>query len=579
MVENKPVNKRHKDTSLEATREEKPVATAVSKLAEEIFSLSASEALHRVLTAENPGRMIQSMSRVDFYWLVKKIGEDDASVVLSMASAEQWEYLLDMEVWNRDRLDLTKTSEWLARLEDADATRLVQWLCGEQESLAFFYFFKKLQVEIKGKDEVYELGGDFVSFDGIYFFRVLDKEYEEVIKKILRRLALVDFERYRALLSSLAGALSDELEEGMYRLRNVRLAEYGFLPYDEAISLYSHLRPEALTAQGILPQVEQPIREGEEETPAPVIPLIHAPGNNLFMASAKRVADPFLMDRIRLEFAGLCNQILAADGEEVRDIDTLLRVCRKAAGYIHLGLDRATEGHLPAAEELVRKNALTSIFRVGFGLALELKWEAERWVKKAWFKRQGFNISFWGEKWGSTLEGLLEKRPRLFQGSQKDEPFKDFEKTAELEECRITIKRLIALDRLLEVLAFQYTVNSEWVRDPVFTFHPMVFNLWARIQMGLKLGFGSLSLDQAKAFFQHLRANEVSAPYRMPGFADRFVADLTAYASAPQFEGVDDLEKTLSLLWENFVEEYAWVSVSELDERFITFLRVRSDGS
>jgi hypothetical protein len=556
--------------------EDKPALRAEGKRAEEIFSLSGSEALHRVLTADNPGRMIQSMSRVDFYWLVKKIGEDDASVILSMASEEQWEHLLDMEVWKRDRLDLAKTSEWLTRLEDADATRLVQYLCGEGESLAFFYFFKKLQVEIKGKDDAYDLSGEFVSYDGIYFFRVLDKEHEAMIKKILRRLALVDFERYRALLSALAAASPDELEEDMYRLRNVRLAEDGFLPYDEAISLYSHLRPQALRAQVTPPQVEEPIPEGEE-TPAPVIPLTHAPGNNLLMESAKRVADPFLMDRIRLEFAGLCNQILAADGEEVRDMDTLLRVCRKAAGYIHLGLDTATGGDLPAAEALVRKNALTSIFRVGFGLALELKWETERWVKSAWFKRQGFRSTFWGEQWGGTLEGLLQKRPRLFHDSRKDEPFKDFENTTELEACRITVKRLVALDRLLEVLARQYPVDPEWARDPVFTFHPMLFNLWARIQMGFKPGFGSLSLEEAKAFFRHLRAEEERAPYRMPGFAERFVSDLTAYASGPPFDGVGYLEEILTLLWQHFAEEYAWVSESELDERFMTFLRVRSD--
>ena len=572
------MNKRHKDASPEVSRNDKPAATAGTKLAEEIFSLSASDALHRVLTAENPGRMIQSMSRVDFYWLVKKIGENDASVVLSMASSEQWEYLLDMEVWKRDRLDLTKTSEWLARLEEADATRLVRWLCGEGESLAFFYFFKKLHVEIKGKDELYELGGDFLSFDGIYFFRVLDKEYEELIKNTLRRLAQVDYERYRALLSGLAGTLQGELEEGMYRMRNVRLAEDGFLPYDDAISLYSHLKAEALTAHVTPPQLEQPIREGEE-TPAPVVPLIHAPGNNLFMESAKRVVDPLLMDRVRLEFAGLCNQILAADTEEVRDIDTLLKVCRKAAGYIHLGLERATGGHLPAAEALLRKNALTAIFRVGFGLALELKWEAERWVKKAWFKRQGFDVGFWGEKWAGTLEGLLEKRPRFFQGGQEDEPFKDFEKATELEECRITIKRLIALDRLLEALSSQYPMDPGWMRDPLFTFHPMVFNLWARIQMGFEPGFGSLTLEEAKAFFQHLRGEEGSAPYRMPGFADRFIADLTAYAPVSKFETVEDLEETLSLLWHDFVEEYAWVSASELDERFMTFLWVRPSST
>jgi hypothetical protein len=571
------VNDRVKETSPGVSRQDKPAAISGNKLAEEIFSLSAGEALRRVLDVQNPARMIQSMSRVDFYWLVKKIGEDDASVILSMASDEQWEYLLDMDVWKRDRLDVGKTSEWLARFEEADATRLVRWLGDQGESLAFLYFFKKLQVEIKSKDEPLELGSEFTSFDGIYFFRVLDKEYGEMIKKTLRTLAQVDYERYRALLSGLEGTLPAELEESMYRLRNVRLAEDGFLPYEEAISLYGHLKAEALAAHVTPPHLEHATGKGQE-IPAPVIPLVQAPGDNFFIESAKRVADPVLLDRIRIEFAGLCNQVLAADGEEARDLDTLLKVCRKAAGYVHLGLETAAGGRVPAAEAVLRKNALTSVFRVGFGLALELKWEAERWIKKAWFKGQGFNLGFWGDKWAGTLEGLLKKRPRFFQGSRGDKPFKDFDRAVELEQCRATMEHLIILDRLLEALASQYPVDPGWKKDPALTFHPMVFNFWARSQMGIEPGFGSLSLEEAKAFFQHLRAEEERAPYRMPGWADRFVEDLMACAPAPEFETEERLEETLFSVWREFVEEYAWVSVSELDERFMTFLSVRSDG-
>ncbi|MEJ2726669.1 MAG: DUF6178 family protein [Deltaproteobacteria bacterium] len=156
-------------------------------------------------------------------------------------------------------------------------------------------------------------------------------------------------------------------------------------------------------------------------------------------------------------------------------------------------------------------------------------------------------------------------------------PYKDFEKASELEECWVTLKRLMALDRLLEALASQFPMEPGWLKDPLFTFHPMVFNLWARTRMGLKPGFGALSMEEAKAFFHHLRAREEGAPYRMPGFEDRFVADLTTYAPGSRFEAAEELEETLSLVWKTFVDEYAWVSASELDERFITFLRVRSD--
>jgi hypothetical protein len=573
-VETKAVNKRQKETLPKVAQERKPAIVGRKDMFKEIFSLSAGDALHRVLTADNPRQMIQSMSRVDLYWLVKKIGEDDAYPVLSMASTEQWEYLLDMEIWTRDRLDLMKISEWLARLEEADPTRLVRWLCGEGESLAFFYFFKNLHVEIKSKDDVYELGEDYTSFDGIYFFRVLDKEHEEVIKNVLKRLASMDYERYQALLLAMSGALPSELEEQMYRMRNIRLAEDGFLPYDDAIAIYSHVKIEALKSDVSSSQLERPTQE-EDGVQAPLTPLIHAPENNLFVESTKQVIDPIFMDRIRLEFAGLCNQILAADGEEVKDIETLLRVCRKAAGYIHLGLEKATGGSLPAAGALLRKNALATVFRAGFSMALELKWEVERWLKKAWFRRQGFKSGFWDEQWAGMLEGVLQKRPHLFTGSQEDEPFKDFENATEVEECRITIERLMALDQLLEALTSQYPIDRQWVKDPLLTFHPLVFNLWARTQVGLEPGFGPLVLEEVRALFLRLRGEEESAPFRMPGFGTVFMGDTMAYASGFDSGAVKRLEEILSLLWDDFVDEYAWISISQLDERFLKFFLVR----
>jgi len=48
-------------------------------------------ALDRILALKNPEEFVRKMAHVDFYWLVKKIGEEDALPVLKMASAAQWE--------------------------------------------------------------------------------------------------------------------------------------------------------------------------------------------------------------------------------------------------------------------------------------------------------------------------------------------------------------------------------------------------------------------------------------------------------------------------------------------------------
>ena len=63
-------------------------------------------------------------------------------------------------------------------------------------------------------------------------------------------MAAVNLPAYRTLMSGLASVIQSEMEEGMYRMRNRRLAENGFLPFEEAISIYSPLSPEQLNREG-----------------------------------------------------------------------------------------------------------------------------------------------------------------------------------------------------------------------------------------------------------------------------------------------------------------------------------------
>jgi len=46
---------------------------------------------------------------------------------------------------------------------------------------------------------------------------------------------------------------------------------------------------------------------------------------------------------------------------------------------------------------------LIQLFRLGFGAALELKWQAERWLSRCWFATSRLRLTFWGEQgWGSS---------------------------------------------------------------------------------------------------------------------------------------------------------------------------------
>jgi hypothetical protein len=358
-------------------------------------------------------------------------------------------------------------------------------------------------------------------------------------------------------------------------MRNIRLAEHGFLPFDEAISVYAPL--DAYTISFEESGEEARIFSNEKKRSlVPFSPLYHAGGPNLLMEAFSRMSDSLLLDRIRLEFAGLCNQILAADTIVVDDIEILIKTCRKAAGYLNLTLEELCGEDLVLAERLLRNHSLVSVFRAGFGLALKLKWEAEAWLKKSWFYGHGLEFGFWGEGWGETLTGLLEEKPRFYAGPKEEEGYREFEELAELDACGRLIKRLRVLDGLFARLTGLYPLDEGIVQSPGLTFHSFLFNFWARRLLKLEPCFSGVSLAQAREFFGRIRAGEEMPPYRISVFKKNFVRDFMAFDSSFEAEDAETLQETLSLIWEEFEEEYQWVSTSDLDGRFTKFIQIIS---
>lgn len=556
-------------------RVEEPLLADRRIIARELTTLSGTEILDRILGHENPKKIVQDMPSEDFFWLIKKVGDDDCLPLLELASQDQWTYLLDLEIWRKDHLYVEHTSLWLKRLQQAQPMALVRWLLSQGQSLAFHYLYKNIQLVIKENDEDIDLANGFFSLDGVFYIRVIDPRYRDTIENILREMAHEDSVRYQALLLGLAGLLPAEAEEEMYRLRNVRLAEHGFLPYEEAISVYAPLDIEALGNEKAKESSGTSIDDKETRALAPLSPLYHAGTENILAMAISEITDPIFLDRLRLEFAGLCNQVLSADGILAQELQVLIKTCRKAAGYLNLALERFCGKDVASALKLLSGHSLVSIFRVGFGLALKVKWEAERWIKTSWFRAQGLDYDFWGEHWGGMLSGILEKRPHFYVGPhQEGEEFRDFQWLSDLGDSLKVLRRLMVLDALLEPIAKQYPVDQDLIESTELTFHPLIFNFWARTLLKLEPSFSGISLSHARALLRQLRSGKKRPPYPMDGFEDTFIQFFMSYASGSDKEAASILKETLSLIWKEFCEEYKWVSTRDLSGKYSRFFSI-----
>ncbi len=541
-------------------------------------SLSGGQILNQILSADRPEELVNELSDEDFYWLIKKIGEKESVDLLELASVEKWQFILDLEIWINDRLDISHFSRWLSLLEQADCRKLVRWMFDKGEFLAYYQFFRSIQVIVlEDKDEALDLPDGFFTLDGVFHIKVIGSEHRENIENILHVMADEDLSKYQALLIGLAGVVPAEVEEELYRIRNVRLAEHGFLPFEEAMEVYSPLDPGILRTESLKSLPDIISVQGEDHSLAPIIPLAQADTQNLFIEVASGIKDSVLLDRLRLEFAGLANQIISAERLVVHDIEVLKEACKKTARIVNLALEKVSGSNTGSAVEILRRYSLQTLFRVGVGVVLKLKWEAERCLKQSWFYGQGLEFSFWGEPRGRLLSGLLAKIPRYYIGSGEGEEYKDFEWLSELNECLEVVRGMMVLDGLLEKIVESYNLREEIIRSPEITFHPLLFNLWARLLLNLAPSFSGVSLEQAQSFFLKLRGRSKNAPFSMEGFRKIFIRDFIRFAADADHDAVSILENTLSRVWNEFCEEYEYLPVDDLDSRYSKFLTIETD--
>ena len=228
----------------------------------QILALPPKKAIDRILEDPQPVALVHSFPEQDFYFLIHDIGAGDSLPLLALASNRQWEHIVDLEVWRKDQIDIESVSRWLSLLLEADPKRFIRWFLEEKLELIEFYLFKSIEVRVREHDQdPSDFGEGFVTLDDVYYIRILERpaandqddftetQRKEFISKFSEQLADYDHKLHQSVLLEATHVIPAETEEDCYHRRNVRLAEKGFLPFDEAIGIYQPIKPQDLAKQ------------------------------------------------------------------------------------------------------------------------------------------------------------------------------------------------------------------------------------------------------------------------------------------------------------------------------------------
>ncbi|MFC1515581.1 DUF6178 family protein [Thermodesulfobacteriota bacterium] len=547
----------------------------------EILSLSPEKALSAILDAPQPTPLVHSFPEQDFYYLIHDIGIADALPILSLASDRQWEYMLDMEMWERDRINAGTLSRWLDLLFKVDPNRFVRWFFQKKTELVEYCLFKHIEVRIREYDQSpSDFGNDFFTLDETFYVRIIDYPFDQKlgpdIRKInqdflprfLAKLAEHDPVKYQHVLLESQTIIPGEFEEEAYRLRNVRLAEKGFLPFEEAVGIYQPLSPDDLKSRH--PTYVPGDADIHALVPVPLYPSEMLEADTPFTRSLKMIDSNDILQQIQTEFADLANQIITADRKQIKQRDELGEIIKKACGYISIGLEalagenKKTDSNLTA--ELLQKFPVSRIFSVGYGRALKLKWRAERWRKQSWFESRNLPLSFWDEQWLGVLGGLLIKRPMFFDDYKTNVLYREFYSTGDVDTTETILDEIIAADNIFSLMAPKF----EPVPDTLLTYKNLALTLWAKHCLGLPEEPLPISLESFKGFFDDLWSG-TDMPRKIPrSMKESFLFWLSERTALQPDEIIQSLGQTLENLFAEIESEYGAVSKKALDPKFIS---------
>ncbi len=401
-----------------------------------VLRARGKERLHYLFLSENSEELVHRLSELDVFLTVKEVGEKDSFDLISLTTQEQFQYLLDLELWKKDQLNPEKILDWCEILLESGEEKVTQFIHSADPEFIALLLKKFLHVTtlegdpLENRDRI-----PLFTLDQYYFIDFKGKESRAVFVPFLQALYRIDGEGYRRLMEALIVEVESELEEAGYRLRNARMADYGFPDFEEALGIYRFVNPDSLTLQETSPVVRV---QKEVDKGSSTFYLAFRDEGSFFSSVLAKIDDPLEQSRLKIEMTALCNKAMMAEPLDLFEIEEMKRVTKKVFHYLNLGLQYVSHGEEVKALERFRLLPLEKLFQCGVGATLLLKRKAESILKGPWFSGDRENLAVLDLPHLEKFEGILKKRPMFYQNGVLD----DFKNLQDFKEAEVFLESI-----------------------------------------------------------------------------------------------------------------------------------------
>jgi len=338
---------------------------------------SPAAELAAILESPRAPALVRELPSVQLHRLVAALGRVDSAELLALASPAQVRELLDLELWEGDRVQVAEAYDWLQALAGLGVPGRRDLASLDVELLGYLILARARVHLVEDPDEEWDPRESEAQLwktpDGWFLLEVESAERAdaEQLIAVVEALYAEDLDLTRRLLQSLVWELPLELEEMSYRWRNGRLQDLGFADPEEALLLYAHLDPASVRVdEGT---ADRPLRADPEAAPSSELVRILPAADSFWQRAVARVEDDAERERLAGALLAVSNRAITADRVDPSDEEGIRRSLDGLLWRLSLGLERLTGGDEARAPAVLAGVALLRVARVGHSVVLDAR--------------------------------------------------------------------------------------------------------------------------------------------------------------------------------------------------------------
>lgn len=375
---------------------------------------------------DEPQEIVPRLSPQAFVRLACKLRDEDRlELLLPHATSEQLTSLFDLDGWSSDRLHLGRCRGWLLAIADSvtqfgergDLSALVNdmdpemWTAGLAAATVVFVLDPDDDSSRdRALDQIPHLRA-WDTPDGFFVVGVSDDDMGRATLAILDLVYADSLAQGRQLVLSIQSILMAQVEEDLLQWRDGRIADLGFVPWEDAMQLF---RPLDIKAAIDADPKDFRYLPDDRETGFYVTSWS---GTELLQRVMERLPDAERSLRAR-EFLLLTNEVMSAQRFPPASEPHQERALSQTQATISLGLDmllhHSTEHPDPDGflAECVARIGLRDVFRVGYGALDKLRRAAQALNQAARISLTG-PASLLDRPWGPAIAALFQFYPEI----------------------------------------------------------------------------------------------------------------------------------------------------------------------